>query len=161
MRLGASPRCPGCGPQPLQAPTVPSSASTRGPFAVFRETLESGKPPLLDARTRHLTEARRAQCSRARCGSRPSCRTISSECRQNCTAIAGFVLAFAAREWLPAPCSGVPLKRLRKIPYELHRQESPEITGDSVEFSTRSKTPKSENDVFVVLGGLQPKGSPL
>ena len=54
-----------------------------------------------------------------------------------------------------------PLKRLRKIPYWLHRPESPEITGGSVEFSTRSNPPKSENDAFVVLGGLQPKGSPL
>jgi hypothetical protein len=53
------------------------------------------------------------------------------------------------------------LKRLRKIPYWLQRAEMPVITGDSVEFSTWSNLPKTENDAFVVLGGLQENQPPL
>lgn len=57
--------------------------------------------------------------------------------------------------------SAGPLKRLRKTPYWWHRRQSPEITGGSIEFSTPPNPAKSENDVFVVLGGLQENGSPL
>lgn len=53
------------------------------------------------------------------------------------------------------------LKRLRKIPYWLQQRERPVITGDSVEFSTRPNHPNSENDGFVVLGGLQENQPPL
>jgi hypothetical protein len=53
------------------------------------------------------------------------------------------------------------IEKIEKNAISTSWPETPVITGGSVEFSTRSNPPKSENDVFVVLGGLQEKGSPL
>ena len=53
-----------------------------------------------------------------------------------------------------------PLKSLRKIPYELHQQESPEITGDSVEFSTRSKRQNQKMTFLSFWGVYSQKGRP-
>ena len=62
----------------------------------------------------------------------------------------------------PAPGRlGRVIEKIEKNAISVRQAERPVITGDSVEFSTRSKTPISENDAFVALGGLQPKEAPL